>query len=94
VFAGVNLIVPPELPVEMAGTGVLGSFEDKRGPSSDPTSDSCRLRITGAAVLSGVEVEDRLPGESKRTARKRRKKAKVELAMAQKDKLLSERNPD
>ena len=73
-FGGAQITVPPGLPVEVDGTGILGAFDDKE-ITQRPVGDSpCSLRITGLAVLGGVDIRERLPGESKKEAKKRRKR--------------------
>lgn len=63
-LGGVEVTVPPEVSVQVEGTGILGGFEDSsRG--SEPGRQP-RLLIKGLAVLGGVEVrtrQRRLPGE-------------------------------
>lgn len=73
VLGGVEIIVPPGLPVDVDGVGILGGFEEVgRKTAGDPGAPA-RLRITGTAVLGGVEIEERLPGETASEARKRRR---------------------
>jgi hypothetical protein len=57
VLGSIDIRVPPDLPVEIEGVGVLGSFEAK-GAASPSTArpDGPRLRITGAAVFGSVDV--------------------------------------
>jgi hypothetical protein len=71
---GCEIIVPPHVHVESDGIGVLGGFEtfDRIPPKVDP--DEPVLRISGVAVMGGFSIETRLPGESRRDARKRRKR--------------------
>lgn len=74
-FGEVNIILPPDLPVEVGCNAILASLntdDELARESGDP--DGPRLRITGFAVFAEVNVHRRLPGESKRDA-KRRKKA-------------------
>lgn len=84
VLGGVELIVPPDVNVECEGFGLLGAFEghDYSAPASDqrPT-----LRITGAAVMGGVEIVQRLPGESAKESRKRKRREQKALAAKNKD---------
>lgn len=74
VMGGVEIIVPPTLAVECEGWGIAGAFEslDRYPVVADPGRPL--LRITGMAVAGGVEISTRLPGESARQARKRKKK--------------------
>lgn len=77
-FGGVSLIVPPHLAVECDASAIFGGFEElHRAPrTADPERPV--LRITGFAMFGGVSIETRLPGESRRDARKRdRREAKA-----------------
>jgi hypothetical protein len=70
-MGGIEIVVPPWLPVETSGFAVMGGFSqiDQAPASADP--DAPRLRINGLAVMGAVEVTVRLPGESAREARQR-----------------------
>lgn len=72
-MGGVEVIVPPGLAVECDGVALLGGFEHHEDAvlSNDP--DAPVLRIRGVALLGGVEVSIRYPGESPRDAKRRRK---------------------
>ncbi len=69
-MGGVEVIVPPDIRVECQGMGLLGEFEgvDQEGMGGPGRST---LRITGVAIMGGVETSVRLPGESLKDARKR-----------------------
>ncbi|HAD74860.1 MAG TPA: hypothetical protein DCG16_03690 [Gemmatimonadetes bacterium] len=73
VLGSVEIIVPPEMAVEVDGMAVLGGFEYQTNapPRTDPNLPI--LRVRGLAVLAGVNVEVRLPGETSRDAKKRRR---------------------
>ena len=75
VFGSVELIVPPWLAVEGDAVAILGSFEELHRAPAVPDPERPVLRITGVTVFGSVEVETRLPGESRRDARKRAKRA-------------------
>jgi uncharacterized protein DUF1707 len=81
VFGALEIIVPPNLTVECEGTGVFGTFEHAGGGVADP--DRPVLRIVGTAVFGSVEVEVRLPGESGRDARRRRRRESKALRAAE-----------
>jgi hypothetical protein len=72
-MGGVEIIVPPGLAVETHGFGLMGGFEalDQAGDSHEPNAP--RLVIRGMAVMGGVDVTVRLPGETAKEARQRRK---------------------
>lgn len=78
-MGGVEIIVPPGLAVECGGTGIMGGFEslDRYSGGADP--DQPLLQIGGLAVMGGVEISTRLPGESARQAKKRRKRERKSL---------------
>ncbi len=70
--AAVKVIVPPGIRVEVDGTELLGSFEQKKSklaPTLDP--DAPTLRITGTATIAEVTVKTLLPDESALAALKR-----------------------
>lgn len=80
-WGGVDVIVPPGLQVECNGVGILGGFErkpdelaDASVASSDPGSPV--LRVNGVALMGGVDVSTRLPGEREKDAARRRKLAR------------------
>lgn len=78
-MGGVEIIVPPGLRVESSGIGIMGGFEHAadsrdRGPATGPV-----LRITGAGVMGGVEIVERLPGETARDTRRRVKDERRQL---------------
>ena len=73
VFGSVEIIVPPDLPIDTGGVAVMGSFEhmDRAPDTVDPARPT--VRVTGTAVFGSVEVKTRLPGESAWQAHKRRR---------------------
>lgn len=76
VFGSVDVIVPPGVVVECAGSAILGSFEQLDEGSSDPSfaaGGETVVRVEGLSVLGSVEVVVRHPGESRREARRRRR---------------------
>lgn len=87
-MGGVEIIVPPGLAVETHGMGLMGGFEavDQAGAYTDP--DAPRLVIRGLAVMGAVEVVVRLPGETAKDARQRRRierKRRRELRRGRRD---------
>ena len=90
VLGGVEIIVPPEMAVEVDGMAVLGGFEHQTDTPlrSDPNLPT--LRIRGLALLGGVEVKVQLPGETSRQAKRRRRQERKAKARE----LLSGRTTD
>ena len=80
-WGGVDVIVPPDLQVECNGAGILGGFErtpDELAVASSGSDGpgSPVLRVTGVALMGGVTVSTRLPGEREKDAARRRKRAR------------------
>ena len=71
-WGGVEILVPPDLPVEVAGVAVFGGFEG-HGTSQAQVRGASILRVSGLAFMGGVEVKARYPGESARDAKRRRR---------------------
>jgi hypothetical protein len=55
IMGGVNIVVPPDLDVEVDGIGLLGGFSHLSRRTDD--DDSPLLRIRGLALMGGVEVK-------------------------------------
>ena len=70
---GVEVIVPPGLNVESHGIAIMGGFEHRGDDYHNPDPHASTLRITGVAIMGGVEVTVRQPGETAHDARRRRK---------------------
>lgn len=69
-MGGVEVIVPPWVRVQVNGVAVMGSFGHTAREAS-AGSEAPLVRITGLALMGGVDVAVRLPGESARDARRR-----------------------
>jgi hypothetical protein len=61
-LGGVDIVVPEDIEVDVAGVGIMGGFDHRESNSGAPGSP--RLRVTGFALLGGVNV--------KRKSKKRR----------------------
>lgn len=77
VMGGVEIIVPPDVIVETSGVGILGGFEQVATDQTAP-ADAPIIRINGLALMGGVDVSVRYPGETARDAKRRRKLEKKE----------------
>lgn len=68
VMGGVEVIVPPEMDVQVAGIGFMGGFGWEKlheaRPSGTPTPGNPRVTITGIGFMGGVGVTRRERGES------------------------------
>lgn len=76
IMGGVELIVPPDVIVETSGTGILGGFDqspaDARARDGAPEGTPV-IRVTGLALMGGVDVQVRQVGESAKDAKRRRR---------------------
>jgi hypothetical protein len=78
-MGGVQLVVPPGVQVEMNGIALMGGFEERhRGIPASNHPDAPILRIGGFAMMGGVEVDVRLPGETAGDARRRQRELRRE----------------
>lgn len=77
-MGGVEIIVPPGLAVDCDGTAILGGFDSMDRAPVIPDPEAPLLRIKGTVVLGGFEISTRLPGESSRDARRRRRRENKE----------------
>ena len=66
------VIVPPGLRVQCDGLAIMAEFEEFHSAGLDDPGAPL-VRIHGMAVMASVNVQMRLPGESKRDARRRRR---------------------
>ncbi len=71
-MGGTTVIVPPGLDVKSHGFALMGGFDgvDQQG---DLAPDAPRLTIRGFALMGGISIEVRGPGESHRDAKRRRR---------------------
>jgi len=72
-FGGVQILVPPGLAVEVHGTAIMGGFQNVNRSPPTPDPDAPLLRVRGVAVMGGVDISMRLPGETERGARRRQR---------------------
>ena len=88
ILGGVDVLVPPDVRVECSGIGILGGFGHDGALASNQDPDAPVIRVSGLAILGGVGVNVRHPGESARDARLRSKadrKAKKLIEKARSD---------
>lgn len=78
-MGGVEILVSPGMPVEVDGFALMGGFDLESSEPQVRGPDQPLLRVRGMAVMGGVGVEVRLPGESSREAKRRRKLRKKEI---------------
>lgn len=78
IMGGVEIMVPPGVHVDMNGFALMGGFGQcgYAPPPTDPNAPI--LRISGFALMGGVDVTVRYPGERARDARQREKLQRAE----------------
>jgi hypothetical protein len=79
IMGGADVIVPPGLTVESDGVAILGGFEHREDVEVAPDPESPILRLRGVALMGGVDVTVRYPGETSREAKRRRRFARKEM---------------
>ena len=77
-WGGVEIIVPPGVSVECDGIGILGGFEQRHETELLADPDAPVIRVRGVAIMGGVDVSSRYPGETPREARRRLKEERKE----------------
>lgn len=73
VMGGAEIVVPPGVHVDLNGLAVMGGFGQTGSVPLPTDPDAPVLRIGGFAMMGGVEVNIRYPGERPRDAREREK---------------------
>jgi hypothetical protein len=77
-WGGVEIVVPPGVNVESHGIALLGGFDHAGTAAADLDPLAPTIRITGVAVMAGVDISVRHAGETARDARRRRRVEKRE----------------
>jgi len=75
IMGGVELIIPPGLAVDVSGFAIMGEFSHLT-PPTNPRPDAPVLKIQGMALMGAVEIDVRLPGETAKDAKRRRREQK------------------
>jgi hypothetical protein len=83
IMGGLEIIVPPWLSVDVDASAIMGGFDERHRAPQAPDPGRPILRVTGLVMMGGVEIETRLPGETKRDARRRAKRERKELETGQ-----------
>jgi len=80
VMGGVEIVVPPGVHVDLNGFALMGGFGQQgyAPPTTDPAAPV--LRIGGFALMGGVDVSIRYPGERPSDARKRARAERKRLS--------------
>ena len=79
IMGGLEMVVPPDIQVDVACTSIMGGV-DARHPGNtpiDPTRPT--IRITGTLIMGGIDLQWRLPGETRRDSRRRARRERRAL---------------
>ncbi len=71
IMGGVEIIVPPGVVVDTGGLAIMGGFEHEGDSATQPPPGAPSITVKGLALMGGVSIETRFPGESARDARRR-----------------------
>jgi hypothetical protein len=77
-MGGVEIIVPPQVRVEVSGAGFMGGFGHGTVGDVVVDPDAPVLRIRGLAIMGGVDLQTRYSGESQWDARSRERNRRRE----------------
>src|SRR5690606_33644388 len=69
-WGGIEIIVPPDLALDVRGIPIMGDITSVAHAAA-PGPEAPVLRINALVIMGGVEISVRLPGESKRDAKRR-----------------------
>lgn len=83
-MGGVEIMVPPHVAVQCEGVAIMGGFEEVHRAPAVPDPDRPTLMITGFAMMGGVDIRTRLPGESAWGAWKRERRERRQLQESRK----------
>ena len=78
-FGSLELILPPQLAIDVDVSSVLGSVEERHRVPPDDDPSRPLVRITGTVWFGNLSIETRLPGESRRDARRRDRREREQL---------------
>jgi hypothetical protein len=59
VFGGVDIKLPPDVCVDVGGTGIFGGFDEARGDGESHPHPEVVVRIVGRAIFGGVSARRR-----------------------------------
>lgn len=78
-MGALDLILPPQLAVDVDVSSFAGAVEERHRVSSDPDPSRPLLRVVGKVRMGSLAIFTRLPGESERDARKRERRERKQL---------------
>lgn len=70
-MGGVEIIVPPGLPVTVRGLGLLGAVDQEEQAAGAVSPDAPHLKVTALACMGGIEIKTRASEKAQEIASKR-----------------------
>jgi hypothetical protein len=70
-MGGVEIIVPPGLPVTVRGLGLLGAVDQEEQAGGGAGPDAPQLKVTALACMGGVDVKTRASEKAREIGSKR-----------------------
>lgn len=64
-MGGIDIYVPEDITVQVNGTGFMGAFENHAQDQAQPRPGAPLVKITGLALMGGVDVKRRKPRKQK-----------------------------
>jgi len=64
-MGGIDIYVPEDITVQVNGTGFMGAFENHAQDQAQPRPGAPLVKITGLALMGGVDVKRRKPPKRK-----------------------------
>lgn len=61
IMGGIDIYVPEDVTVQVNGIGFMGAFENKVRDQTEPRPGVPLVKVTGLALMGGVEVKRRKP---------------------------------
>ena len=74
VMGGIEITVPPGLPVTVRGLGIMGAVEQVEQAAGEAGPNTPHLKITALACMGAVEVKTQAGSETKQIGSKRNEK--------------------
>jgi hypothetical protein len=81
IMGNLELILPPQLAVDVDVSSFAGSVEERHRAPSEPDPSRPLLRVVGEVYFGNLEIFTRLPGESARDARRRERRERKQRRM-------------
>ncbi|HEY7766594.1 DUF1707 SHOCT-like domain-containing protein [Longimicrobium sp.] len=82
IMGGVDIVVPPGVHLDVNGIGIMGGFGQKGHTDAPADGSAPVLRISGFAMMGGVGVSVRLPGEKASDAKRRERLSREAAKLA------------